>query len=265
MIREQRQVGLKTIFDLLKQKPIHLFFGTFFTLIPFLFAGMFALIFSSLSSDSPELDYEQVDENGITIQAIVNNIEVQNNISINNEHPRIISYSYKDEGKLIDGKFRALDSVKVSQLHTGDIIKIKYYKGQTIVLGLKPYAFPADIVLMILIPFLVTGLSALGLLYWRTKGQIDLFKNGNVVDAEIISMTPISGLPISGIGQKVAVHYQYQATNGQHILGESTTTDHTILTTKKQGDKIKIFVSPNNEKKSCVISRLEEIRNNWKI
>jgi len=265
MIREQRQVGLKTIFDLLKQKPIHLFFGIFFTIIPFLFAGMFLLILGSLNSDSPELDYDRVDENGTTIQATVDNIEVQNNISINNEHPRIISYSYKGEGTLMEGKFRALDSVKVSQLHIGDTIQIKYFNGQTIVLGVKPYAFPTDIILMILIPFLLTGLIALGLLYWRTKGQIDLFKNGNVVDAEIISMIPISGFPISGIGQKVIIHYQYQTTNGQQILGESTTTDHAILTTKKQGDKIKIFVSPDNEKKSCVISRLEEIRNNWKI
>jgi hypothetical protein len=265
MIREPRQVGLKTIFNLLKQKPGHLIFGTVFTMIPFLFGGLFLLIFSFAGSDSPEVDYELVDKNGSITQAKINNIEVQGNISINNEHPRVISYSYQSADKLIDDKFRVLDSVKVSRLEIGDTIQIKHYNGQTIILDLKPYAFPTDILLLVLTPILIIGLIALGLLYWRVKGQIELFKNGTVTNAEIVSMTPVSGLPISGIGQRVNVHYQYLTTSGQKILGESTTTDYTILTSKKQGDIINIFVSSDNEKKSCVFSRLDEIRNNWKV
>ena len=63
-MREQRQVGLKTIFDLLKQKPGHLIFATIFTLFPFLFGGFFVLIFSLNVSGSPEVDYELVNTNG---------------------------------------------------------------------------------------------------------------------------------------------------------------------------------------------------------
>src|SRR5437868_3830672 len=150
MIREQRQVGLKTIFDLLKQKPGHLIFGTVFTLMPFFFGGLFLLIFSIAGSDSPEVDYELVSKNGTTTQATINNIEVQSNISINNEHPRVISYSYQNKDKLIDDKFRVLDSVKVSRLVIGDTIQIKHYNGLTIILDLKPYAFPTDILLLVL-------------------------------------------------------------------------------------------------------------------
>jgi hypothetical protein len=265
MIREQRQVGLRTIFDLLKQKPGHLIFGTMFTLIPFFFGGLFLLIFSFAGSDSPEVDYKLVDTNGTTTQATISNIEVQGNISINNEHPRVISYSYQSGDKLIDDKFRVLDSAKVSRLKIGDTIRIKHYNGQTIIADLKPYAFPTNILLLVLTPILVIGLIALGLLYWRIKRQIDLFKSGKITNAEIVSMTPVSGLPISGIGQRVKVHYQYLTANGQKLLGESATTDYTILTSKKQGDSIKIFVSPDNEEESCVFSRLDEIRNNWKI
>lgn len=265
MIREQRQVGLRTIFDLLKQKPGHLIFATVFTLIPFLFGGLFLLIISIAGSDSPEVDYELVKANGTTTQAIINNIEVQSNISINNEHPRVVSFSYQNENKLIDDKFRALDSIKVSRLGIGDTIQIKHYNGQTIIADLKPYSFPTDILILILTPILVIGLIALGLLYWRVKGQIDLFKNGTVKNADIVSMTPVSGLPISGIGQRVKVHYQYLAANGQKLLGESATTDYSILTSKKQGDNIKIFVSPDKETESCVFSKLDEIRNDWKI
>ena len=265
MMREQRQVGLKTIFDLVKQKPGHLIFGTIFTVFPFFFGGLFVLIFSLAGSDSPEVDYELVNTNGRTTQAVINNIEVQGNISINNEHPRIVSYSYKNGDKSIDDKFRVLDSAKVSRLEIGDTIQIKHYNGQTIIADLKPYAFPANILLLILTPMLGIGLIALGLLYWRIKGQIDLFKNGKVTNADIVSMTPVSGLPISGIGQRVKVHYQYLAANGQKLLGESATTDYSILTSKKQGDSIKIFVSPDKETESCVFSKLDEIRNDWKI
>jgi len=265
MKRVPRQVGLKTIFNLLKQKPGHLIFGTVFTLIPFLIGGIFLIVFSAIGSNNPEVDHDIVDANGSTTQAIINNIEVQNNLSINNEHPRIISYLYKSGDRSIHDKFRALDSAKVSRMNIGDTIQIKYFNGQTIIADLKPYAFPKNILSAILIPFLTIGLVTLGLLYWRIKGQIDLFKNGNVVNAEIISMTPTSRFPISGIGQKVIVHYQYQIATGQKLLGESATTDYTILTSKKQGDTVKIFVSPENETKSCVISRLDEIRNNWKM
>ena len=132
-------------------------------------------------------------------------------------------------------------------------------------MDLKPYAFPTNLLLLILAPMLGVGLIALGLLYWRIKRQIDLFKSGKVADAEIVSMTPLSGLPISGIGQRVKVHYQYPAANGQKLLGESMTADYSILTSKKQGDKIKIFVSPDKETDSCVFSKLDEIRNSWNI
>jgi hypothetical protein len=265
MMRESRQVGLRTIFDLLKQKPGHLIFATVLTFIPFLFGGLFLLIFSIAGSDSPKVDYELVDRNGTTTQATISNIEIQSNISINNEHPRIVSYSYLSGDKLTDDKFRALDSVKVSRMTIGDTIQIKHHNGQTIIVDLKPYAFPTDILLLVLIPILIIGLITLGLLYWRVKGQIDLFKNGTVKNAEIVSMTPISGLPISGIGQRVKVHYQYLTTSGQKLLGESTTTDYTILASKKQGDTINIFVSRDNEAESCLFSKLDEVRNNWKI
>src|SRR5579872_2107693 len=110
MKQEPRQVGLKTIFDLLKQKPGHLFFGTIFTMIPFLVGGILLVIFSAIGSDSPEVDHHLVDTQGSTTQATISKIEIQNNLSINNEHPRVISYTYKSADKLIDDKFRALDS-----------------------------------------------------------------------------------------------------------------------------------------------------------
>ena len=86
--------------------------------------------------------------------AVINNIEVQGNISINNEHPRVVSYSFQSGDKFIEDKFRVLDSAKVSRLEIGDTIQIKHYYGQSIIMDLKPYAFPANILLLILTPML---------------------------------------------------------------------------------------------------------------
>jgi hypothetical protein len=215
--------------------------------------------------DVPKVDYKLIKANGIGALATIKSIEIQSNTSINGEHPRIISYTYKSGEQLIDDKFRVLDSVKVSNLEIGDTIQIKIYDGQTIILDLEPYDLQKNLFFLILSPFLIIGLIILGLLYWRIKGQIDLYKYGKVTNAEIVSMAPISGFRFSGIEQIVRVHYQYYASNGQKLLGESLTTDYTILTSKKQGEAIKIFVSPEKETKSCVFSKLDEIRNNWKI
>ncbi len=264
MIREQRQVGLRTILDLLKQNPKILIFAIVLTSIPVIFGGLFLFVFSLAASDSPQADVALVDKNGTVTQAIITHIEIQSNISINNEHPRIISYTYNNGEKFAEDKFNVLDSLKTWRLVIGDTIQIKHYNGQSIISGLKAYAFPTDILLLILTPFLIMGLIVWGLLYWRVKAKVDLYKMGRMTTAEIISMTPVSGLPISGIGQRVIVHYQYLTTGGQKLLGESTTTDYTFFTSKTQGDIIKIVVATDNETKSTVVSRLDEIRNNWK-
>ena len=73
------------------------------------------------------------------------------------------------------------------------------------------------------------------------------------------------GLPISKMGQGIIVHYQYQKSNGQKNFGESFTTDFSILGNKKKGDFLPIFISNESEDKSCIVPKLESLRNNWDI
>lgn len=150
-------------------------------------------------------------------------------------------------------------------MKVGDTIQVKYLADSSIITGIKPFKFPLDTILYALIPFLIIGLILLTLLYLRVSGKIHLYKSGQVKDAEIISMTPKNGSPLSSIGQGVRVHYQYKTTRGESVLGESFTSDYSILNSKKQGDLIKIFVSVDNESKSTLITKLDEVRNNWKI
>jgi hypothetical protein len=258
MISDQRQVSFRTVLDLVKRRPILLIIGTIFTVLPFFFGGIFALILSTIDSDVPEINYSLLNSNGSRIQATITNVEEQENISINDAHPVIISYSFEFEGEQLEDRYKILDP-KASQMKVGNPINIRFLNGHSIIAGIKPFAFPISILLVVLTPFLVIGLVLLGYLYWSVSNQIGLFKNGKVVEAEIISMALIPGL-----AQKIVVHYQYKL-SGQAILAKSTTTDYTILTRKKQGESVKIFVSPNDETKSCLVCRLDDIRNDWKI
>lgn len=265
MNTKTRKVGFKTIFDLIKQKPVNLMFGLVFTLLPIQIGGTIFFIFNSSETNLPKVDIELITNNGALTQAIINNIEIQSNISINDEHPRVISYSYNNGNLLINDKFRTLDSIKTSQFEIGDTIQIKYYNGQSIIDNVNPMAFPMELISSLFVAFFIIGLIIFGILYLRIKGQIDLIKNGIIMNAEIISMTTKSGFPFSIFGKRVTVHYKYQSLKGEFILGESISSDFAILNSMKQGDIIKIFVSPENEKKSYLVSRLDEIRNKWEI
>src|SRR5438128_7094 len=119
MMNEQRKVGFATIFDLLKQKPVHLIFGTVFTVLPFIIGGIFILVLSLADSGVSKVDYELINSKGTSGRATIVDIEIQGNISIDNEHPRIISYSYKDGDHELNDKFRTLDSIKTSSLKVG--------------------------------------------------------------------------------------------------------------------------------------------------
>ena len=150
-------------------------------------------------------------------------------------------------------------------MSAGDSIGIKYLDHASIITGLKPFSFPTNIFLWIMaLPFTI-GLISLGVCYIKVNNEIKIYRYGKVAEAALISMIPTAGLLISGIGGGITVHYQYKTSEGQTILGESFTNDFSILNTKKQGDLLKILVSADNESKSLLISKLDEIQNNWKI
>ena len=265
MYREPRPVGVKTIFDLLKQKRTHLTLAIVFTLTPLGIGLIFLSVFTMIDSDVPKVDYEQVSKNGKSTTATITKIATQENMTINNEHPSIISYKYTNGDKEIESQYNALDPDKIGSMSVGDTIEVKYLSDSSIIPGLEHFEFPVGLIWSLLTPLLAVGLIFLVLLYLSVRNKIDLYRHGEVRDAEIVSLTLKRGLPISGIGQGITVHYQYTTTRGQGILGESFSNDYSMLNSRKQGDLVKIFVSPDDESKSCLISKLDAVRNNWKI
>ena len=88
--------------------------------------------------------------------------------------------------------------------------------------------------------------------------ELELFKFGMISKGQIIAILPKSN-------KGVYVHYDYELNNGKKSFGESFTKDLSLLTRKKKGDFISIFISRVDEKVSCMVPKSESERNNWNI
>jgi hypothetical protein len=260
-----RKVKFSTTLNILKKKPIPMLFGFLFTLIPLFLVIVLSIVFSSFGNDTPEIDYDLINSQGIETTAEITDIETQYNVTINGVHPTIISYKYSENGKEIESKYKVLEERKIENLEIGNDIEIKELNGNSIVKDLKPYGFSIWFFLLIPIPFLIIGLPFLIYSILNLKKELKLYKFGKVSKGKIVSMMPKSGLPVSNVGQGIIVHYEYETRNGKKNIGESFTTDFSIMSDKKKDDLVPIFVSAENEEKSCVVPKLQSLRNNRNI
>jgi hypothetical protein len=212
-----------------------------------------------------EADHEKINLYGNVTSAKITGIEEQTNVSVNNQHPIVIYYSYAANDSTINAAFRTLESRKASNFKTGDQIDIKYIGDESIITGLKPFKFPLEIVYLIVLPFLVPGIICWIILFFNVRQGLKLYKYGIVKDAELIALISKSRSIFSGLAPSMVLHYKYETSSGQKIIGKSITNDYAFTNTLKSGDLIKIFVSAENEKQSSLVPRLESEYNNWQI
>ena len=233
--------------------------------MPTFFTIVFSLVFSSFGDDTPEIDYELISSQGKESTAVVTDIETQYNVTINNVHPTIITYQYTENGKKIETKYKVLEVRKIEELEIGDEIAIKTLEGNSIIKNMDPYEFPLKF--FSIIPILVISIGLFLILYAiiKIRKDINLYKFGNLSNGKIISIMPKQGLPISNIGQGIVVHYDYETKNGYKVFAESFTTDLSLIGYKKKDDLIPIFISPENEYFSCIVTKSDSYKNNWNI
>lgn len=260
-----RKVKFSTILNVLKKKPIPMLIGFLFTLIPLIVVIPLSIMFSTLGNDTPKIDYELIESQGTETIAEITNIETQYNVTINGVHPTIISYKYLENGKEIESKYKVLEERKIAKLDIGDNLEIKSHNGSSIVANLKPYDFSLGFFLLFPIPFLIIGLPFLLYSIFNLNKELKLYKYGEVSKGKILSMIPKPGFGISNIGQGIIVHYEFESRNGNKVIGESLTTDYSIMNDNKKGDLVPIFTSSNNDEKSCIVPKLESFRNGWNI
>jgi hypothetical protein len=264
-MNEARKVNLVTKLNILKRRPRAMLFGFLFTLLPIFIAIIFSIVFSGMNKETPNVDFDLTCRQGRETTAIVTNVETQYNVTINGVHPTIISYKYQDNGKEINTKFKTLSEIEIQQLEIGGEIPIKEFKGNSVIPNLKPHDFSIWLFVLFPLSFFFFGLPFLLYSIFHLKKELCLFRYGNVSSGKIISMMPNGGLFVSNLGRGLIVHYEYETMMGEKVMTESFTTDFSILNDKKRGEYIPIFISSDDEKKSCLVPKLDSLRNNWNI
>ena len=262
----KRKVTFSNLITLIKSRRPFSILG-----IVFVFSSLFiilpSILFTTKSIIEPyeKYDFNKIEQNGTEQSAKITDLQPVNNVSINGKHPLRISYEYLEKGVTKSDKFQTMDLDKTIKMKIGSEIKIKNFKNQTKIQNLEPFTFPLYLFYILPLIFFILGsiFSLIGLI--PALRDYNLYKNGIVKEATLISMVPNSGLPISGIGQSILINYYYEGRNGQKIFGKSKTSDFSIMVEKKVEDKIKVFVSENDETKSCLIPKLEALKNNWII
>ena len=262
----KREVTFSNLITLIKNRRPFSILG-----IVFVFSSIFILLpsilFMTNSFIEPyqQYDFDKIEQNGTEQNAKITDLRPVNNVTINGEHPLKISYEFLDNGLTKSDKFQTMDLEKTNEMKIGSEIKIKTFEHQSKIQNLEPFTFPFYMFYILPLIFLIVGIPFLAIGLVPALRDYNLYKNGNVKEATIISMLPNSGLPISGIGQSILINYYYLSSNGEKIFGKTKTTDFSIMTEKKAEDTIEIFVSENDETKSCLIPKLESLKNNWKI
>ncbi len=264
MLNQPRTVKLRTVFELLKRHWFILYLGLMFLVVPSFMAIMFYSIFASINSEAPIVDYPSVLSQGTTTTGVITDIDRKRNMTINNQNPAVISYSYNVDGDTVESKFVAFDEDRLSMLSIGDLIQVKYLGNDSVIVDLDRFEFPMWLHLFFSV-FAVVGLAPIIYVAYKVNGEIFLYKYGKVTVAEVLSVTRVPGTPIMKRGQGSRVSYQYKSGMNKVLLGEVFTPDLLPSNSWKHGDSIKIFVSPRDESKSTLIPPVEAARNFWKI
>ncbi len=263
MARVPRQIGLNTILDLGKQKKKIISIALVLILLPLSMGTILLLLFIKIDADIPYVDFATINKNGKSAIATITNIQTQNNITINNQHPFIITYTYSSNGKEIENTYRALDPNKVNRINIGDTVQVKHLADSSIIIHVKPFEFPFYILFEVLFPCLLIGLTILGILVFQILRKINLYRYGEIKQANVLSIKPKNLFPFTSLGAWVQIKYQYHMQNSQFIVGETSTSNLELLKTIKPADTIKIIVSSTNQTQSCLIPQLEQIRSTW--
>lgn len=111
----------------------------------------------------------------------------------------------------------------------------------------------------IFLPSLIISLPFRVYSMFKTRKELKHRKFGEVLKEKIASMVSKSEI------QGIVVHYEYETRKGKKILGKSLTTDFSMMNDEKKDELIPIFVSKENEEKSCIVPKLEALRNGWNI
>lgn len=260
---QDRKVSLFSFIRIFKSKKRTGLIGIIFSIMPIVIIAPMLIFIGASRENFETYNHKEIAEKGIEKTAKITAIDIRHNVTINGVNPVIISYEYRNDSRPVSDKFETLEVEKAGEFKPGDTISVKTYNNESAIVGLEPYSFPFEMFFILPLIFLVIGIPLLLTALLPALRDYKLYKNGIIQEGQVEYMTQYDGLPISGAGRKTIVGYSY-ISHGVKKFGESSTTDSMVQYEKKRGDSIKIFVSEDGEK-SCLIPRIEVIKNGWNI
>lgn len=247
-----RKVDFSVFYSLLKNRPILSMFGLLFT-IPLLFLLIpFLILTSNINENSTEVNYETLLKEGFQARGVIKDIETVYDVSINNEHPIIITYSFVKENDTKTDSYQTFVPKKIKELSKGQEIEVKYSEKDSVVVGFPPYSFPIHIIGLVFIIFPLIGLPFLVILIIKIKKELYLYKKGVLNTGIILSISDNMGLMFTKFGNSATVAYEYKDKQGKSYTGKSITNDSSLLAKENNSDRIDILFLPNSPTKSCI-------------
>lgn len=262
----KRYVTFSNFITLLKNSGPFSIIGIVFDFVAlFILLPMVLFMSNSFAEPHEKYDFDAIEKKGTMKTATITDVQSVDNVTVNGRHPLKIIYEFSDNGSIKSDAFQTMDFYKVQDFKVERKIQIKIFENESKIQNLKPFAFPFFVFYILPFIFFTLGLIFLIIGVIPVLKDYELYKNGVVKEGFIISMIPNSGLPITNIGQSILINYYYVGSHGQKIFGKSKTKDFSIMIENKSGDSLKLFVSEKDETKSCMIPKLEAIKNNWKV
>ena len=263
----KRQVNWSVFYELLKERKPFSFLGIIFTAVAlFVILPLLLTLTTVLKKPYEKYDFDGIQKNGTEKTAKISFIGSMNNVSVNGEHPEIISYEFEDHGKIVSDKFATFDLEKSSNFSVGGTVQVLSYNNQSVIKNLKPFSFPFGLFFILPGVFLTLGVSLLLVALLPALKKINLYKTGRVEDAYLISIVSNVASQMRNSWQRnFLVNYYFLDGFGSKVFGKSVTTDMLFVNEKKAGDKIRVFVDESDNNKSCLVPALEAMKYNWSI
>jgi hypothetical protein len=265
IIMEKRHVPVTAIFKLLRGRKPFGIIGLFFIIISLASVIVMFAVESKVSEPYAKYDHAAINQKGVNKDGVITGLDSKTNVSVNGEHPVVISYDYKEGGKTVSDKFQTFELQKIANFKQGDAIKIKSYNNQSLIAGLEPYSFPFYLVLIGPTIFLLVGTIFFMIGFIPAYRIYKLYQTGIVKEATVFSMLADSGNSRNNFGRAIIVNYYYFDSRSNKIFGTTITSDLSVLHEMRPDDKTKIFVSETDETKSCLVPKTLAIKNKWKI
>lgn len=194
------------------------------------------IIFFANKETYETYDYQKINKDGAATKAVIVDIE-KSDIVFNGEVVYILTYKYNANRKVITDRFKTSTSDGNTPLFKfGQEIEIKYLRNQSLIQNSKPFVFSPLYIIIILSIFLVLGIIFLLIALLPSLRDYKLYKLGTVKEAEIISLQVQANIRSNGPMviyrsglQRIIVHYFFSGKNGKNVIGQSMTTDYSII------------------------------------